>query len=295
MSKAKSNWVKYENNPVFGGELGTCFDVSILREDGKFRMWFSWRPQKSIAITESINGIHWSQPMLVLCPNDDTDWENNINRPSIIKRNNEYLMWYTGQTNDHSWIGFAISNDGISWKRISNKPVLSPESSWENVAVMCPHVVWDEDMLVYRMWYSGGEQNEPNAIGYAISVDGLKWEKLPDNPILSADPKSEWEQHKVTACQIIKHDGWYLMFYIGFRDEEHAQIGLARSRDGITNWQKHQQNPIITPTENQWDSDATYKPFAIWYDNKWLLWYNGRRGDVEQIGVAIHEYYDLGF
>jgi hypothetical protein len=36
---------------------------------------------------------------------------------------------------------------------------------------MCPHVLWDEGPAV-RMWYSAGEQYEPNAIGYATSSDG---------------------------------------------------------------------------------------------------------------------------
>jgi predicted GH43/DUF377 family glycosyl hydrolase len=85
------------------------------------------------------------------------------------------------------------------------------------------------------------------------------------------------------------------MFYIGFRDEEHAQIGLARSKDGITDWQRHPANPIIRPSIDQWDSDAVYKPYAIFDDGRWLLWYNGRRGDMEQIGLAIHDGKELGF
>lgn len=37
-------FVKYENNPVLGSkELGTCFDVYVTREDGRYRMDFSWR------------------------------------------------------------------------------------------------------------------------------------------------------------------------------------------------------------------------------------------------------------
>lgn len=30
---------------------------------------------------------------------------------------------------------------------------------------MRPHVLYDEKEKLYRMWYSGGEQYEPNAIG----------------------------------------------------------------------------------------------------------------------------------
>jgi beta-1,2-mannobiose phosphorylase / 1,2-beta-oligomannan phosphorylase len=295
MKDTNAGWVKYEKNPVLGGDLGTCFDVSILKENEKFRMWFSWRPKKSIALVESADGIHWSEPIFTLRPNDDTDWENDINRPAIVKRHDGYRMWYTGQASGHSWLGYATSKDGVAWKRMSKKPIISPEESWEKVAIMCPHVIWDEESQTYRMWYSGGEQNEPNAIGYATSSDGINWVKLKENPIFSTNPNNTWEQHKVTACQVIQHSGWHLMFYIGFRDEEHAQIGLARSKDGITNWERHPANPIIRPSADQWDSDAVYKPFAILDGKRWLLWYNGRRGNMEQIGLAIHEGEYLGF
>jgi len=80
-----------------------------------------------------------------------------------------------------------------------------------------------------------------------------------------------------------------------FRDIDHAQIGCARSRDGITRWQRLPANPIIRPGQGAWDADACYKPFAI-YDPRrhlWMLWYNGRRGSVEQIGLATHEGDDL--
>ena len=115
------------------------------------------------------------------------------------------------------------------------------------------------------------------------------------NPVFSPDSKNDWEKHKVTACQVEKRGGWYLMFYIGFRDEPHAQIGLARSRDGLTNWQRHPANPIIRPGRDQWDHDACYKPYAIFDGQRWRLWYNGRHGSLEQIGVVFHDGEDLGF
>ena len=294
---AAAGWHKSTDNPVLGGDLGTCFDVTLLREADTYRMWFSWRPMKSVALVESRDGIHWSEPQIVLGPNRETDWESDINRPSVVKRENSYHMWYTGQARGHSWLGYATSSDGVHWARRSAKPVLSSEEPWEKVAVMCPHVLWDGDGQQYRMWYSAGEQYEPNAIGYATSADGIHWAKHKDNPIFAADPASQWEQHKVTACQVIPADDGYIMFYIGFRNEHLAQIGLAHSPDGITHWRRHGANPIIYPVPDAWDGDACYKPFAI-FDKKndcWMLWYNGRNGGVEQIGLVVHPGYDLGF
>jgi len=295
VNDTSGGWRKYAHNPVLGGSLGVCFDVSLLNEDGKYRMWFSWRNKESIALAESTDGIHWGSPAIVLGPNPTTQWEEDINRPVVIRKGNSYFMWYTGQAREHSWIGLATSSDGTHWERAASVPVLSPEQPWEKVAVMCPCVVWDETLRSFRMWYSGGEQYEPDAIGYTTSPDGRRWKKLTANPIFMADPEIAWERYKVTGCQVLRHGTWHYMFYIGFRDIDHAQIGVARSRDGITGWQRLAANPIIQPGINQWDHDACYKPYAIFDGQRWLLWYNGRRGSVEQIGLAFHDAEDLGF
>lgn len=294
-AETSGGWRKLETNPVIGGKNGTCFDVSVLKETN-YRMWLSWRPKKSVALVESADGIHWSDPpQVVLGPRPETGWEDDINRPVVLKGEDGYRMWYTGQAKGHSWIGYARSPDGITWADRHKRPVLSPEQPWEKVAVMCPHVNWDPMAGIFRMWYSAGEQYEPDAIGYATSRDGVKWTRHEKNPVFRADSGRTWEQHKVTACQVIQRGEWYIMFYIGFRDVEHAQIGIARSRDGISGWERHPDNPVIRPGAGKWDHDACYKPFAILDGRQWLLWYNGRHGSLEQIGLVLHEGEDLGF
>jgi predicted GH43/DUF377 family glycosyl hydrolase len=295
-AETAGGWVKFEHNPVLGGQYGTCFDIAVLREGGVYRMWLSWRPKQSVALVESPDGLHWSgPPRIVLGPRKETGWEDDINRPVVVKRQDGYHMWYTGQAKGRSWIGYATSPDGLTWKRVGDKPVVSAEQPWEKVAVMCPHVIWDEPAKLFRMWYSGGGQYEPDALGYATSPDGLAWTKHPDNPVFRPDPKNPWEQQRVTAGQVLKRADGYLMFYIGFRDIDHAQIGVARSKDGISHWQRHPANPIVRPGKDRWDHDACYKPFALFDGRQWLLWYNGRHGGLEQIGVALHPGEDLGF
>ena len=290
-----AGWVKYGQNPVLGGQYGTCFDIALLRETSGYRMWVSWRPQKSVALVKSKDGLNWSAPEIVLPP-APTFWEEDINRPVVLKRADGYHMWYTGQAKGkNSWIGYATSPDGRTWKRMSDRPVLAFEQPWEGVAVMCPHVIWDEPAQLFRMWYSGGEQYEPNAIGYATSPDGLAWTTHAANPDYAGDPAIAWEQERATACQVVRHGDWHFMFYIGFRDIHHAQIGVARSRDGISNWERHPENPIIRAGTGKWDDDACYKPYAIFDGTQWLLWYNGRRESLEQIGVVIHQGEELGF
>ena len=59
---------------------------------------------------------------------------------------------------------------------------------------------------------------------------------------------------------------------------------------------RYAENPVIRPgSSGEWDQDAVYRPATILVDGRWLLWYNGRSGGVEQIGLAVHEGSDLGF
>src|SRR5262249_8396283 len=151
------------HNPVMGGKFGTCFDISVLRENNKYRMWLSWRPKQSVALVESTDGMRWSEPpRVVLGPRKESGWEDDINRPVVLHVGGRYHMWYTGQAREHSWLGYAVSQDGVNWTRQSKDPVLSPEKPWEKVAVMCPHVLWDPGAKLYRMYYSAGEQYEPD-------------------------------------------------------------------------------------------------------------------------------------
>lgn len=296
-AQTQSGWQKWAGNPVLGGELGTCFDLTVLQEDQTYRMWFSWRPQRSIALSESQDGVHWTQPQIVLVPEG---WEAEVNRPSVVKAEGGYHLWYTGQTWENERTGtsaicYATSPDGKNWTRVQGEPVLEATLPWEGVAVMCPHVLWDETTQMFRMWYSGGAQYEPDAIGYASSHDGIHWQKEVTNPIFVANSAFEWEKEKVTACQVVPWKTGYLMFYIGFADIDHAQIGLAHSPDGLTHWERYPANPIIGPGKpDEWDADAVYKPYALWDGKRWLLWYNGRRASVEQIGLALQDDADLG-
>jgi len=292
-------WKKYNGNPVLGSErLGTCFDVYVMEDGGEYRMYFSWRNRKCLAVTTSADGFDWAEPRIILEPKPETGWEDDLNRNCVVKREDGYHMWYTGQArHQNSWIGYATSADGYSWKRMSAQPVLFPERPFEGASVMNPCVLWDAACGLWKMWYSAGETYEPNVIAYATSRDGLHWDKLPANPIFSSEKNNVWEQERVGGCQIFRRDGWYYLFYIGYEDIDTARICMARSPDGLTRWERSRHNPIISPTAGSWDADACYKPHALWQpeQQRWLLWYNGRHAAPEFIGVAIHEGYDLGF
>lgn len=296
---SNGGWIKYEGNPVLGSEaMGTCFDIYVIENAGEYRMYFSWRNRKSLAVTTSSNGIDWNEPRIILEPRPESGWEDDLNRNCVVKRTDGYHMWYTGQARSYnSWIGYATSDDGYHWKRMSDQPVLFSERPYEGASVMNPCVLWDQESRLWRMWYATGETYEPNVIGYATSSDGINWNKLASNPIFTPNSHLPYERERVGGCHVFQHENWYYMFYIGYEDIDTARICAARSPDGITRWQRHPANPLISPTPDSWDADACYKPHVLWQpkQKRWLLWYNGRHGAPEYIGLAIHDGHDLGF
>ena len=290
-------WKKYVNNPVFGNEkLGTCFDVIVFPDkiDGKkagYKMYFSWRPKKSLAISKSPDGINWEQPRIILEPNPVSGWEDDLNRNSVVEKDGKLHMWYTGQAHGNSWIGYAAATDDSNWIRIGNEPVLVSEQPWEGMSVMNPCVLWDEDQRIFRMWYSAGETYEPNVICYAVSADGINWRKHKANPIFTRKAENIYEKDRIGGCQVLRYKDGYLMFYIGYEDIDTARICAAWSPDGISRWKRFSSNPLISPEPGKWDGDACYKPGVLYDEEKdrWLLWYNGRHKAPEYIGLAIHE------
>ena len=278
---------KHPDNPVFGDPgTGTLFDVFVTKQpDGRLRMDVSQRSINALAVSFSADGIGWSELQVTLSPS--AGWEELVNRNCVLKIGDTYKMWYTGQAHGNSCIGFAESADGLTFTRVREKPVLFPEFPWEGESVMNPCVLYENG--VYRMWYSAGETYEPNVLCYAESTDGTTWRKSPLNPILEKNPGKAYEQDRIGGCQVLPHSTLgYLVFYIGYRDVDTACVCAAYSENGTTDFHRCKLNPLIFPTPGGWDADACYKPSAL-YDpekDRWRIWYNGRAGSKEYIGLA---------
>ena len=304
LSASAGTWQKYEKNPVLGNaKLGTCFDVNVVTDGpAPYTMYFSWRPKRAIALVRSNDAMTWTQePEICLEANPQSGWEDDLNRSCTVFRDGVWHMWYTGQAKDPkrgpmSRIGYATSKDGVHFTRVRKDPVMVPELDFEKESVMNPYVRWDAKRGLWRMWYAAGETYEPNVLCYAESKDGLAWKKWDRNPMFGHGAPLTWDRNRVGACEVHPlADGRWAMFYIGYSDIDTARIGCAVSPDGISDWKRLPQNPIVSPDLGAWDSSACYKPGVVCdtKNNRWLLWYNGRNGSPEYVGCAIHEGLDL--
>lgn len=288
----QGGWIKYPNI-VYGkkGE-GSFFDPYANYEGGKFVLYLSDRKNGSIVRTESGDGIHWDKTHTILWATPTSDWEKIVNRGVVRRFKDKWFLWYTGQIDGRSAIGVAISEDGIHYERYSHNPVIIPEYDYEKASVMNPSVILDSETGNLKMWYCAGEQCEPDVICYATSSDGVNWKKHPENPVFT--PSNQiYDRAKVGGCDVFQTpEGNYGMLYIGYQNIDNARICYAHSDNGVSGWIRSVINPLISPSRGGWDAHAVYKPAYLFdeKEKKGYIWYNGRKGLEEYIGLATKQY-----
>lgn len=212
---------KHPEGPVFSLDedrlsiLTPCVlrnpDGSVRREDGAMRMWFSsarfGRDGRAQALQEatSLDGVHWSKASPVLL--------QRVYAPTVIKTRRGYEMWYTAPGRYPWVIRHARSADGRKWE-VAEEPVLTITQPWEHDILVYPSVLRSDG--VYLMWYASyvHEDRETTAIGFAVSADGVKWYKHPQNPVLRSDPARPWESHYVSSQSVMRMaDGSFRIWY----------------------------------------------------------------------------------
>lgn len=82
----------------------------------------------------------------ILSPNIDNQWESLVVcNPGAWYENGKFYLYYRAAGNDeahHIHIGLAVSDDGFHFKRVSDKPVLSPtKDNFDAGSVEDPRIV----------------------------------------------------------------------------------------------------------------------------------------------------------
>ena len=274
-------WVK-EQSPVI--RLSDIyFDPYVYKFNDKYHMYVSNRTRNAIELFMSEDGITWEKVSTCINGTSSETWDSIVNRACVVQTEKGYLMFYTGQHNGTSKIGLATSADGLAFTRFASKPVIFPEFAHEKDSVMNPCVIWNSKKEMFQMWYSSGEFIEPDVICYAESKDGIDWKKW-EQPVLTASV-NKYDRAKVGGCDVHVMRNRYIMYYIGYQDVNIGRICVASSDDGI-HWKRDESNPIISPSKDSWDAHSVYKPSVIYEKDRIMLWYNGRKGYVEKIGLA---------
>ncbi|UCH10820.1 MAG: T9SS type A sorting domain-containing protein [Fidelibacterota bacterium] len=169
----------------------------------------------------------------------------------------------------------------IQWTKDARNPIMSGGAygTW-NRHVLLPCVLFNADSARYEMWFSASTgiptahpiRVGPCCVGYASSNDGINWTIL-DGPVLEPDAGT-WDNQTIEAPIVLRENGQYKMWYVGWGNDRIIKVGYATSPDGIT-WTKYAGNPVMTPGTALWE-DAICGPGAVIpYEGGYQMWYIG--------------------
>jgi predicted GH43/DUF377 family glycosyl hydrolase len=150
---------------------------------------------------------------------DAEHWTANMVIRSVVVEEDQILLGFDARHDDTISIGILRSQDGFDFELLSEEPVLThgADDSWEADAVSAPMLFQTDSG--YEMFYMGFIRNSSGRyvgfegfnlwLGYAISEDGITWEKHADNPIMNI------EQEQGTAyISAMKVDETYYIYYV---------------------------------------------------------------------------------
>lgn len=153
--------------------------------------------------------------------------------PWVLVEQGRWRMWYvagsrwepgSGRPHHYYHIRYAESLDGLHW--IRGGTVCIDYAYPAEHAISRPCVVNDGDR--YRMWYAC--RGVSYRIGYAESVDGIRWERRDDEAGIDVS-ESGWDSEMVAYPCVFDHSGHRYMLYNG-NGYGRTGIGLAVQVDG---------------------------------------------------------------
>ena len=292
-------FVKYHGGPVLqkgqegSWDSGSIHAPSVVKVGQKYMMWYDGAsggdPYLGWSIgharAEDGEGAEWAKhpanPVLTAGPPGTWD-STSVHDPRVVYEGGVYRMWYSGYDGRHWRIGYATSSDGVLWAKHPSNPVLSPGEAgdWDESGVAYSSVLVKDGL--YRMWYQGLGQAGVWRIGYAVSGDGVQWQKSPISPVFSPGSNDDWDGQKVMTPQVIKIGAKYLMFYTG---APLWGIGYATSKDGIL-WQRTSASPIMAPGQGGgWDGVQILTLSVLLEGDALRVWYAG--GSGESLGIGL--------
>ncbi len=150
---------------------------ALLGSDGIWRLYYAGASvnqngaRASIGVLTSEDGVNWTphqdNPVFVGKPGA---WDYNLLDPHVQFIGGRYVMWYSALAGQFSEgvpisVGVAVSEDGYTWERLLDEPILSPEAgTWRSQSVLDVEVLEREDGSLIMVGY--GRPLEPPIPAY---------------------------------------------------------------------------------------------------------------------------------
>lgn len=182
-------------NPIFSPtgdwNAGRAIDADVIAKGDTLFLYFATRdPAMKIQmqgvatapLKSDYSRSQWTQRCDAPILKPVLPWEKNcIEAAATCMHNGRLYMFYAGgYNNEPQQIGCAVSEDGLSWQRISDQPILAngKPGEWNASESGHPFAFTDDDEQIYLFFQGNNDQGKT----YYLSMKKVRWEG--DRPVL---------------------------------------------------------------------------------------------------------------
>lgn len=186
-------------------------DPYVIAKNGYLYLYYlgqNDRDVQRLGVARSKDGLTWerlpSNPILDVGAAGAFD-ENGLGEPSIAYQAPYFYLLYTGRdAKEFRNIGYAISTDGVHWKKISATGLIpdTQRASWFS-KVICDTTLMPLGGGKWMVWFGGGDKPEP-----AENLDGQIGLMIIDlgqnRDITGFDANSDWSTSAVKSTDVLR-------------------------------------------------------------------------------------------
>ena len=216
---------------------------------------------------------------------------------SVIQHDGK--LWMFIYHHEDAGTKLAVSEDGVEWEYVHDKPILKATEPWEGdrVFVKATEVINGKVYLYYTA-NLGIEERMGVARNTSSDLMTTDWKKYPDNPVFTKEDVSAGGKHVIPGS-VVEDNGTYYLFYDNSYDYGHAEhpneytVSVASAKDGI-HFKPLADNILVPASESNrnqadwWESGGVCQPAVRKVDGWWYMIYDGfARGRWERaFGLA---------
>lgn len=256
-------------------------DPKVVFHQNRYLMYYSVPGVRfqnwSIGIAASTDLTHWKK-VGELKPAADYEKNGLCAAGAIIKDGKVHLFYQTYGNGRKDAICHAVSNDGLTFNRNTTNPIFSPKGDWTcGRAIDAEVVQFNNKYFLYFATRDTAYKVQMQGVAstpLTTSFNQNEWTQLTDYSILK--PELPWEKNCIEAAACIQRGKYLYMFYAGGYNNEPQQIGLAKSKDGIT-WTRVFTEPFLKNGEKgSWNESESGHPDIFTDTNgRTYLFYQG--------------------
>jgi len=284
-------------------EDGSAAPAALVEGDGSISLYYETveDSRRLLGRARSTDGRSFERLGAVAFTDADSGTVASLDgagEPAVIDHEGQRLLAFTGWRGDQVAVYVARGDSGISASFTPDnggEPVLAPvEGNWDTAAIASPSLVaFDGELWLF---YQGGTGDEAR-IGAALAQPDGTFERVdgidPDLPglVLDQGGLGQFDDSWVGTPHVRVDGDELVLTYVG-HDGTLERLGEARSDDGI-HWTRTASGagvstPILESDSLGFDQDGIREPMVIDLGGgARALWYEGVRGSVPRIGVAL--------